>query len=126
CKARGAGREAEIVGVDKGAVQKALAEWTKSDDANRKSALDALIRPLGGIPGGKAFAFPDGTENMKADWDALVVADPLEGARAKLAAKQPRLALEEMQAVRGKVASLSARINTASAKWAGLEIQHAE
>lgn len=46
CTVRGSGREAEIVAVDKGAVQKALAEWTKSEEANRKAALDAIIRPL--------------------------------------------------------------------------------
>jgi hypothetical protein len=126
CSVRGSGRTAEIINVDKNAVQQALAEWTAADVEGRKDVLDALIRPLGGIPGGKAFAFPDGTESMKADWDALVVVDPLEGARAKLAAKKPQDALAEMQAVKVKLSSLHARIHSAARKWDGIEIQHSE
>jgi hypothetical protein len=126
CVVRGAGRDAEIVSVDKHAVQQALAEWTKSDVEGRKEVLDSIIRPLGGMPEGKAFAFPDGTENLKPEWDALVIADPLEGARATLADKKPKEALGEMQAVRGRVAHLYASVNSAPAKWAGLEIQRAE
>ena len=126
CTVRGRGREAEIVQVDKHAVQQALAEWTKADVEGRKEALDALIRPLGGVPGGKAFSFPDGTESMKADWDALAVADPLEGARAKLAAKKPQEAQAEMLVVKSRLGSLYASVKSASKKWEGLEIQHAE
>ena len=124
---RGKGREIEIIAVDKSAVQQALGEWTKADVAGRKAVLDAIIRPLGGGPGGKAFAFPDSAEGMKTDWDALpVVADPLGHARELLAAKKPQEALAEMRNVKGKVGSLYARVKSASSKWAGLEVQHAE
>jgi hypothetical protein len=122
----GKGREIEIISVDKSAVQQALAEWTKADVEGRKAVLDAIIRPLGGAPGGKAFAFPDGAEGMKTEWDALVIADPLGHARELLAAKKPQEALAEMRNVKGKVGSLYARVKSASSKWAGLEVQHAE
>lgn len=58
CTVRGSGREAEIVNVDKHAVQQVLAEWTKADVEGRKDVLDTLICPRRGIPSGKAFAFP--------------------------------------------------------------------
>lgn len=126
CTVRGTGREAEIVQVNKHAVQQALAGWNKADVEGRKEALDALLRPLGGIPSGKAFAFPDGTESIKADWDALAVADPLAGALAKLAANKPQEAQAEMLAVKNRLSALYARIKTATKKWEGIEIQHAE
>jgi hypothetical protein len=126
CSLRGSGADAEIVNVDKHAVQQALAEWTKADVEGRKEVLDSLIRPLGGIPGGKSFAFPDGTESMKGDWDTLIVADPLEEARKLLAGNNPQQALAAMQGVKTKISSLYAGIKSASKKWEGFEIQQAE
>ena len=118
-------KDGEIVAVDKTAVQRALAEWSKGDDGGRTEVLDSLIRPLGGVPTGKAFAFPDGTESYKPQWDALVIADPLDGARAKVK-EHPQDALKDMQAVQQQVTSLRNGIQTASAKWVGYETQLAE
>ena len=126
CTIRGSGREAEIVQVNKHAIQQAFAEWMKADVEGRKEALDLLIRPLGGMPSGKAFAFPDGTEKLKADWDALIVADPLMSARTKLTDQKLQEALTEMQSVNIRVSLIYASIKSAAKQWEGLEIQYAE
>jgi hypothetical protein len=120
--------DGKITNVDKHAVQQALAAWSKADDSGNTDALDSVIRPLGGVPTGKAFAFPDGTAQFKPDWDALVIADPLADARALAAAKKPQEALAAMQKVRAQVQSLANGINSAAHAWAdaGSEVQHAE
>lgn len=115
-------RNGEIYDVNKNEVQQALAEWTKSDVEGRKEVLDTIIRPLGAVPGGKAFAFPDGTESLKGEWDALVVSDPLVATQAM----KPKEALAEMQRVKGKLTSLYNGIQSARNKWQGVELQHAE
>ena len=121
-------KDGVIVNVNKGAVQKALAEWTKSDSSGRNEVVESIIRPLGGIPTGKAFAFPDGMEGLKGAWDSLVIADPLEPARALLADKKPAEALAAMQKVKQSIASLYAGVKSARSKWvdAGMDVQHAE
>lgn len=125
CVVKGKGREREIVSVNKHEVQAALAAWHKADSTGRAESVESIIRPLGGVPAGKAFAFPDGTENMKPDWDALVIADPLGSARQLLKSK-PAEALAELKRIRDRISSLSNRIKSAGNKWEGLEIQHAE
>jgi hypothetical protein len=115
-------RNGEIYDVNKSQVQQALAEWVKADEGGRKETLDALVRPLGGDPAGKAFAFPDGTEALKAEWDSLDIADPLAAAQTM----QPKESLAEMKKVKGQLSSLYNRVKSAASRWEGVELQHAE
>ena len=116
----------KIVDINKSAVTLALAEWTKSEDSGRTEVLDRLYRPFNAdVIVGKGFAFPDGAAEYKADWDRLVVGDPLKGAKAKLAG-DPKGALAEMAAAEKQLKTLRRNIANNEALWVGFEVQHAE
>ncbi len=107
----------EITAVNKGAVQAALAEWSKSDTAGRNDPLNAIMRPKDGPAMGKAYAWPDGTDRFQPQWKALVLGDPTADATAKLKANQLPEAVEAFKAALTSVQQFANVLGSAQKAW---------
>ncbi len=118
----------EITAVNKSAVQSALAAWSKSDTEGRNAPLESIVRPKDGPVMGKAYAWPDGTDRMRPQWDVLVTGDPLKEGNAKLKAGQIPEAVTAFKAALAGVQSLSNEITNNQKLWsdADLDGQYSE
>ena len=67
----------------KAAVQRELALISKEDDGY-KAAIQGTVRPAGTEEGGIGYAFPEGTESLSDSYKTLVVANPVQAARASV------------------------------------------
>jgi hypothetical protein len=112
----------EVTAVNKHAVQAALAEWSKIDVAGRNDPLTAIVRPTDGPVMGKAYAWPDGTEGFRPQWDALVTGDPMKSARALIQAGKLQSAVEALKTVQGSLQSLSNQISTKQKVWSDADM----
>ena len=117
--------------IDKTALNRAIAEWTKGSDGERISVIRRLVRPESGPnggnapPSGKDIAFPEGTATLKPTWDALMTSDILAAPKALIATK-PKDALDQLQDLNAKLNDLRFALRDLAPKWAAAEGQHAE
>ncbi len=116
-----------VVKTDKTAINLALGGWVKGNDGERVAVLRRMVRPerSNGPPMGKDIAFPDGTQQFKPVWDALMVDDVLAAPKALIATK-PKDALDQLQDLNAKLNDLRFDLRDLEAKWAKAEGQHAE
>lgn len=116
--AQGLRRRVAAAGGNREAIAQAFAEYAKDND-NAAQFVQQIVRPAGQLQGGIRYDWPQELSDQRAQFDALVVGDPI-GAAETLATTSDagvKQAVDQLKSAKTQLAAMSQKIRENRSKF---------